>query len=146
MEGSLVTVGFNHKELKNATRNFAEKLGEGGFGSVYKGTLPDSSVVAVKKVEGISFSQAEKHKQFLAEVTTLGVIQHLNLVGFRGFTCDATGMLLVYDYMPNGSLACHLFHENESKTLDWKTRYDIALGTARGLGYIHEKCRGAFYK
>ncbi|CAI0379233.1 unnamed protein product [Linum tenue] len=139
MEGS--SVAFTQKELKIATRNFTEKLGEGGFGSVYKGTLPDSSVVAVKKLDGVSFSQGDMHKQFLAEVRTLGTIQHINLVGLRGFASDPTRMLLVYDYMPNGSLASHLFTEEDAKTLEWKTRYNIALGTARGLGYLHEKCR-----
>ncbi|CAN1231025.1 G-type lectin S-receptor-like serine/threonine-protein kinase At2g19130 [Linum perenne] len=140
MEGLLVA--FTHRDLRIATRNFSEKLGEGGFGSVYKGTLPDSSVVAVKKLESINFRQAENHKQFLAEVRTLGTIQHVNLVGLRGFSSDNNTMMLVYDYMPNGSIASHLFKgKDDSNTLDWKTRYSIALGTARGLAYIHEKCR-----
>ncbi|CAL1354051.1 unnamed protein product [Linum trigynum] len=136
MEGS--SVAFTQKELKIATRNFTEKLGEGGFGSVYKGTLPDSSVVAVKKLDGVSFSQGDMHKQFLAEVRTLGTIQHINLVGLRGFACDPTRMLLVYDYMPNGSLASHLFTGEDSKTLDWKTRdFSRVLTTFRGtIGYL----------
>ncbi|CAN1231837.1 G-type lectin S-receptor-like serine/threonine-protein kinase At2g19130 [Linum perenne] len=92
--------------------------------------MPDSTVVAVKKLESINFRRAENHKQFLAEVRTLGTIQHNNT------------MMLVYDYMPNGSVASHLFKGNDdSNILDWKMRYSIALGTARGLAYIHEKCR-----
>ncbi|CAN0914746.1 G-type lectin S-receptor-like serine/threonine-protein kinase At2g19130 [Linum grandiflorum] len=141
MEGSLL-VAFTHRDLKIATRNFSEKLGEGGFGSVYKGMLPDSSIVAVKKLQSINFRQAENRKQFHAEVRTLGAIQHINLVGLRGFSSDNNTMMLVYDYMPNGSVSSHLFNiEDPSKILDWKTRYSIALGTARGLVYIHEKCR-----
>ncbi|XP_057526494.1 G-type lectin S-receptor-like serine/threonine-protein kinase At2g19130 [Amaranthus tricolor] len=135
VEGSLIS--FSYKDLQTATKNFSNKLGEGGFGSVFKGTLPDSSVIAVKKLE--SFSQGEK--QFRSEVSTIGTIQHVNLVHLRGFCSEGTKKLLVYDYMPNGSLDTHLFHDDISKHLDWNKRYQIALGTARGLCYLHEKCR-----
>ncbi|XP_021726790.1 G-type lectin S-receptor-like serine/threonine-protein kinase At2g19130 [Chenopodium quinoa] len=135
VEGSLISFGY--RELQHATKNFSDKLGGGGFGSVFKGTLPDSSVIAVKKLE--SFSQGEK--QFRTEVSTIGTIQHVNLVRLRGFCSEGTKKLLVYDYMPNGSLEAHLFPEKSSNLLDWKTRYQIALGTARGLTYLHEKCR-----
>ncbi|KAM0007086.1 putative protein kinase RLK-Pelle-SD-2b family [Helianthus debilis subsp. tardiflorus] len=133
VEGSLVS--FVYRDLQAATKNFSEKLGGGGFGSVFKGTLPDSSVVAVKKLESVS----QGEKQFRTEVSTIGTIQHVNLVRLRGFCSDGNSKLLVYDYMPNGSLDAHLFSSN--KLLDWKTRYQIALGTARGLVYLHEKCR-----
>ncbi|MED6225577.1 hypothetical protein PIB30_094926, partial [Stylosanthes scabra] len=135
MEGSLVA--FAYKDLQNATKNFSEKLGGGGFGSVFKGTLPDSSVIAVKKLESIS----QGEKQFRTEVSTIGTVQHVNLVRLRGFCSEGTQKLLVYDFMPNGSLDSSLFHEGGSKVLDWKIRYQIALGTARGLTYLHEKCR-----
>ncbi|XP_044465934.1 G-type lectin S-receptor-like serine/threonine-protein kinase At2g19130 [Mangifera indica] len=132
MEGSLVA--FAYKDLQNATKNFSEKLGGGGFGSVFKGVLPNSSVIAVKKLEG----QSQGEKQFRTEVSTVGSIQHVNLVRLLGFCSDGMRKLLVYDYMPNGSLDSHLFHE---QALDWKARFKIALGTARGLVYLHEKCR-----
>ncbi|PSS14443.1 G-type lectin S-receptor-like serine/threonine-protein kinase [Actinidia chinensis var. chinensis] len=135
VEGSLVAFGY--KDLQNATKNFSEKLGGGGFGSVFKGTLPDSTVVAVKKLE--SANQGEK--QFRTEVSTIGTIQHVNLVRLRGFCSEGNKKLLVYDYMQNGSLDSHLFQEKDGKVLDWKIRYQIALGTARGLAYLHEKCR-----
>ncbi|MBA0688989.1 hypothetical protein Goari_006741, partial [Gossypium aridum] len=80
-------------------------------------------------------------KQFRTEVSTIGTIQHVNLVRLRGFCSDGARKLLVYDYMPKGSLDAHLVHESNSDALDWKTRYQIALGTARGLVYLHEKCR-----
>ncbi|GLT48121.1 hypothetical protein SLA2020_217620 [Shorea laevis] len=134
-EGSLVAFGY--RDLQNATKNFSEKLGGGGFGSVFKGTLSDSTVIAVKKLESIS----QGEKQFRTEVSTIGTIQHVNLVRLRGFCSEGIKKLLVYDYMPNGSLDTHLFHEKDSKVLDWETRYKIALGTARGLVYLHEKCR-----
>ncbi|KAL2328300.1 hypothetical protein Fmac_021727 [Flemingia macrophylla] len=133
VEGSLIA--FSYRDLQNATKNFSEKLGGGGFGSVFKGALPDSSVIAVKKLESIS----QGEKQFRTEVSTIGTVQHVNLVRLRGFCSEGTKKLLVYDYMPNGSLDSKLFHED--KLLDWKVRYQIALGTARGLTYLHEKCR-----
>lgn len=135
VEGSLVA--FAYKDLQNATKNFSDKLGGGGFGSVFKGTLPDATVVAVKKLESIT----QGEKQFRTEVSTIGTIQHVNLVRLRGFCSDGNKKLLVYEYMENGSLDSHLFHKNESKFLEWKTRYEIALGIARGLSYLHEKCR-----
>lgn len=135
VEGSLMAFGY--KDLQNATKNFMEKLGGGGFGSVFKGTLPDSTVIAVKKLEGLS----QGEKQFRTEVSTIGTIQHVNLVRLRGFCSEGNRKLLVYDYMPNGSLDAHIFGEKSGKGLDWKTRYQIALGTARGLVYLHEKCR-----
>ncbi|KAF7847994.1 hypothetical protein BT93_L2385 [Corymbia citriodora subsp. variegata] len=135
VEGSLIA--FAYGDLLIATKNFSEKLGEGGFGSVFKGTLPDSSQIAVKKLESIS----QGEKQFRTEVSTIGIIQHVNLVRLRGFCSQGDKRLLVYDFMPNGSLDYYLFHRKDSKTLDWKTRYQIALGTARGLAYLHDKCR-----
>ncbi|CAL5394384.1 unnamed protein product [Camellia sinensis] len=129
--GSLVA--FRYKDLQKATNNFSEKIG-GGFGSVFKGTLPDSTVIAVKKLKSIN----QGEKQFRVEVST---IQHVNLVRLCGFCSEGKRKLLVYDYMQNGSLDSHLFHEKESKVLDWKKRYQIALGTARGLAYLHENCR-----
>ncbi|KAJ0825366.1 putative protein kinase RLK-Pelle-SD-2b family [Helianthus annuus] len=135
MEGSLVS--FVYRDLQIATKNFSEKLGGGGFGSVFKGVLRDSSIVAVKKLESVS----QGEKQFRSEVSTIGTIQHVNLVRLRGFCAQGSRKLLVYDYMPNGSLDSHLFHEKQDNILNWTTRYEIALGIARGLVYLHEKCR-----
>ncbi|KAL5581867.1 hypothetical protein UlMin_014309 [Ulmus minor] len=135
VEGSLVA--FAYRDLQTATKNFTEKLGGGGFGSVFKGTLPDATVIAVKKLENVG----QGEKQFRTEVSTIGTIQHVNLVRLRGFCSEGANRMLVYDYMQNGSLDSLLFHEKESNVLDWKTRYQIALGTARGLVYLHEKCR-----
>ncbi|KAM0059051.1 putative protein kinase RLK-Pelle-SD-2b family [Helianthus debilis subsp. tardiflorus] len=134
-EGSLVV--FVYRDLQTATKNFSEKLGGGGFGSVFKGVLRDSCIVAIKKLESVS----QGEKQFRSEVSTIGTIQHVNLVRLHGFCSEGNHKLLVYDYMPNGSLDFHLFHRKQENVLDWKTRYQIALGTARGLVYLHEKCR-----
>lgn len=132
---------FTYRELQVATKNFSERLGGGGFGSVFKGALPDGSLVAVKKLEGVS----QGEKQFRMEVSTIGTTQHVNLVRLRGFCTEGSGRLLVYEYMPNGCLSDFLFHKkrnnDEQKVLDWKTRFAIAVGTARGIVYLHEKCR-----
>ncbi|XP_009771750.1 G-type lectin S-receptor-like serine/threonine-protein kinase At2g19130 [Nicotiana tabacum] len=135
VEGSLVAFGY--KDLQHATKNFSEKLGGGGFGSVFKGKLSDSSAIAVKRLDSIN----QGEKQFRTEVSTIGTIQHVNLVRLRGFCSEGNKKLLVYDYMENGSLDSHLFTEKQSDVMDWKTRYQVALGTARGLTYLHEKCR-----
>ncbi|KAK9152125.1 hypothetical protein Syun_010434 [Stephania yunnanensis] len=136
VEGSLVA--FTYRDLKIASKCFSEILGSGAFGSVFKGVLPDSTLIAVKKLQGIT----QGEKQFRAEVSTIGTIQHVNLVRLRGFCCEGNKRLLVYDYMENRSLNSHLLRKDDSKVaLDWKTRYNIALGTARGLAYLHEECR-----
>ncbi|XP_042502390.1 G-type lectin S-receptor-like serine/threonine-protein kinase At2g19130 [Macadamia integrifolia] len=136
IDGSLVQCSY--RNLQIATKNFSEQIGRGGFGCVFKGTLPDSTVVAVKKLEGLS----QGEKQFRSEVSSIGMIQHINLIRHRGFCCQGTKKLLVYDLMPKGSLDSHLFHDKKGfEVLDWKMRYQIAIGIARGLAYLHEKCR-----
>ncbi|XP_023906650.2 G-type lectin S-receptor-like serine/threonine-protein kinase At2g19130 [Quercus suber] len=126
---------FKYRDLKKATMNFSQKLGEGGFGTVFKGTLPNSTTIAVKKIRSVE----QGEKQFRAEVRTLGAIQHVNLLRLCGFCVEASKRFLVYDYMPKGSLESHLF-QKVSKILDWNTRYHIAIGIARGLAYLHENC------
>ncbi|KAA8530881.1 hypothetical protein F0562_005495 [Nyssa sinensis] len=130
---------FKYRELRSATRNFSKKLGEGGFGSVFKGTLSNSTTIAVKALKSLNEGE-QQEKQFRAEVGTIGMIQHINLVRLRGFCVEGTKRYLVYDYMSNGSLESLLF-QKVPNVLDWKARYKIAIGTARGLAYLHEKCR-----
>ncbi|KAJ1685797.1 hypothetical protein LUZ63_017187 [Rhynchospora breviuscula] len=134
VEGRMMA--FTYRDLLYITINFSEALGRGGFGSVYKGILPDSTVVAVKRLDGI----CQGDKNFRAEVSTIGMIQHLNLIRLIGFCSEHDKKLLVYEHMPMGSLDRHLFG-NTSARLSWNTRYQIALGISRGLHYLHEKCR-----
>ncbi|XP_078153334.1 G-type lectin S-receptor-like serine/threonine-protein kinase At2g19130 [Carex rostrata] len=134
LRGTLIA--FRYDDLQFVSKNFSEKLGGGAFGSVYKGYLPDSTAIAIKKLNG--FHQGEK--QFRAEVSTIGTIQHVNLVRLIGFCSEASHRLLVYEYMPKSSLDVQLFNCRDV-ILNWSTRYQIALGTARGLAYLHEKCR-----
>ncbi|GLJ28327.1 hypothetical protein SUGI_0556690 [Cryptomeria japonica] len=131
---------FTFRKLRVATKNFRHKLGKGSFGSVFKGTLADKTLIAVKRLEGLAGTE----KQFRAEISTIGEIQHVNLVRLFGFCAEESRRLLVYEYMPNGSLDSFLLRgkegEVQGKLLSWKTRFQIALGTARGLAYLHDEC------
>ncbi|KAK1257242.1 G-type lectin S-receptor-like serine/threonine-protein kinase [Acorus gramineus] len=128
-------IQFSYKELQKCTKGFREKLGAGGFGAVYHGTLANQTVVAVKQLEGIE----QGEKQFRMEVATISSTHHLNLVGLIGFCSEGCHRLLVYEFMKNGSLDCFLF--SSMSRLGWETRFSIALGTAKGITYLHEECR-----
>ncbi|KAH9289971.1 hypothetical protein KI387_034088, partial [Taxus chinensis] len=130
---------FTYKDLKKATKNFSHKLGSGAFGSVFKGTLVDSTIVAVKKLD----RSGQGEKQFRTEISTIGNIQHVNLVRLLGFCTEGSERLLVYEYMPNGSLNSFLSRKygGAEVVLDWKTRFEIAIGIIKGLLYLHEECR-----
>ncbi|OMO85277.1 hypothetical protein CCACVL1_10295 [Corchorus capsularis] len=127
---------FTYKELDLATDDFNDvgKLGEGGFGGVYKGFLKDSnSYVAIKRV---SSGSKQGIKEYGSEVKIISRLRHRNLVQLIGWCHDKKELLLVYEYMPNGSLDSHLFKENS--LLSWEFRYKIAHGLASGLLYLHE--------
>ncbi|KAL6962070.1 hypothetical protein U1Q18_037024 [Sarracenia purpurea var. burkii] len=133
-------IQFSYKELEQATKGFKEKIGAGGFGAVYRGVLAKKSVVAVKQLEGIE----QGEKQFRMEVATISNTHHLNLVRLIGFCSEGRHRLLVYELMKNGSLDNFLFpteEEESEKLLNWEYRFKIALGTARGITYLHEECR-----
>ncbi|KQK18424.1 G-type lectin S-receptor-like serine/threonine-protein kinase SD2-5 [Brachypodium distachyon] len=128
---------FTYSQLEDATNNFSNKLGQGGFGSVYLGTLPDGSRIAVKKLESIG----QGKKEFRSEVTIIGSIHHIHLVKLRGFCAEGSHRLLAYEYMAKGSLERWIFRAKEDDPLlDWDTRFNIALGTAKGLAYLHQDC------
>ncbi|KVH98640.1 G-type lectin S-receptor-like serine/threonine-protein kinase At1g34300 isoform X1 [Cynara cardunculus var. scolymus] len=132
-------VQFSYKDLQRATKGFKEKLGAGGFGAVYKGVLANRTVVAVKQLEGIE----QGEKQFRMEVATISSTHHLNLVRLIGFCSEGRHRLLVYEFMKNSSLDNFLFtaEEQSGKMLNWESRFNVALGTARGITYLHEECR-----
>ncbi|KAM1073014.1 hypothetical protein ACFX2B_017942 [Malus domestica] len=130
---------FSFKELKKATNNFDDKhkLGQGGFGVVYRGVLPKENLeVAVKK---FSRDNLKGKDDFLAELTIINRLRHKHLVRLLGW-CHKNGMLLiVYEFMPNGSLDNHLFGETENATLGWSERYKIVAGVASALHYLHNE-------
>ncbi|CAL5052562.1 unnamed protein product [Urochloa decumbens] len=128
---------FAYKDLYRATKGFSSKnlIGVGGFGRVYKGVLPKSkSEVAVKRV---SYNSKQGIKQFVAEVVSMGHLQHNNIVKLFGYCRRKGELLLVYDYMVNGSLDKYLYGEED--TLDWGQRFKIIKGIASGLLYLHEE-------
>ncbi|KAL8479444.1 hypothetical protein ACS0TY_026367 [Phlomoides rotata] len=132
---------FNYSELKAATDDFnpANKLGEGGFGPVYMGKLGDGRAVGVKQ---LSVKSHQGKAQFLAEIATISAVQHRNLVKLYGCCIEGDKRLLVYEYLENKSLDQLLFGTGTKNLhLDWGTRYNICLGVARGLAYLHEESR-----
>ncbi|XVE52212.1 hypothetical protein DITRI_Ditri02bG0104900 [Diplodiscus trichospermus] len=130
-------VRYTYGELCKATKNFSKKVGQGGFGSVYLGVMPDGTQSAVKKLEGIG----QGKKEFRAEVRIIGSIHHMHLVKLKGFCTEGVHRLLVYEFLGKSSLDKWIFKNNEeSSTMDWNTRFNIALATAKGLAYLHEEC------
>ncbi|KAL9327958.1 hypothetical protein ACSQ67_002961 [Phaseolus vulgaris] len=134
----------NHKislrSLRVATNNFSDlnKLGQGGFGPVYKGKLCDGQEVAVKRLSACSEQGSE---EFINEVLLIMKLQHKNLVKLLGFCVDGEEKLLVYEFLPNGSLDVVLFDPKQRARLDWSKRLNIINGIARGILYLHEDSR-----
>ncbi|XP_063946169.1 cold-responsive protein kinase 1 isoform X1 [Daucus carota subsp. sativus] len=128
---------YRYKDLKSATKNFSEecKVGEGGFGDVYKGIISNGTIVAVKK---LVVRTSKEMAAFESEVRLISDVHHRNIVRLLG--CSGTGpvQLLVYEYMENGSLDTFLYGDKRG-TLSWKKRVGIILGIARGLAYLHEQ-------
>ncbi|XP_062184564.1 receptor-like cytoplasmic kinase 185 isoform X2 [Phragmites australis] len=133
---------FTFRQLAAATRNFRDEcfIGEGGFGRVYKGRLDGTGqVVAIKQ---LNRDGNQGNKEFLVEVLMLSLLHHQNLVNLVGYCADGDQRLLVYEYMPLGSLEDHL-HDlpPDKEPLDWNTRMKIAAGAAKGLEYLHDKAQ-----
>ncbi|KQK20986.1 hypothetical protein BRADI_1g58000v3 [Brachypodium distachyon] len=130
---------FSLKDLFRATEGFNNRhlLGRGGFGRVYKGVLPKSKLeIAVKRV---SHESQQGIKEFIAEVVSIGRLRHRNIVQLLGYCRRKTELLLVYDFMPNGSLDKYLYGSGEQPILDWILRFRIIKGVASGLLYLHRE-------
>jgi serine/threonine protein kinase len=129
---------FKFDILRESTSNFKaeNKLGEGGFGSVFKGVLPDGREVAVKR---LFMGTRQADAEFLNEANLISRVQHRNLVKLLGCSVEGSERLLVYEYLQNSSLDKILFDPTKRHLLDWKKRSEIILGTARGLAYLHEE-------
>ena len=134
---NLQPVKYTYSEIKKMTLNFKNKLGQGGFGSVYKGKLRSGRMVAIKM---LVMSKANG-QDFINEVATIGKIHHVNVVRLVGFCIQRSKWALVYDFMPNGSLDKFVFLDKGNNiSLNWERLYKIALGVGRGIKYLHQGC------
>ncbi|KAL2324118.1 hypothetical protein Fmac_023176 [Flemingia macrophylla] len=138
--GPLPTVRYNYSEVKKMTNSFQNKLGQGGFGNVYKGKLHDRRVVAVK----ILSKSDDSGEDFINEVASISRTSHVNIVRLLGFCLDRSKRALIYEFMSNGSLDKFIYEGKSplqvSHRLDCEKLYDIAIGIARGLEYLHRGC------
>ncbi|KAL3533704.1 hypothetical protein ACH5RR_007225 [Cinchona calisaya] len=133
----LMPIRYSYKELKAMTNNFRVKLGEGGYGLVYKGKLRSGNLVAVKMLN----KSKANGQEFINEVATIGRIHHVNVVRLVGFCATVSKRALVYDYMPKGSLDKYIFSGcSNCDLMNWTRAYDIATGVARGIEYLHQGC------
>lgn len=130
---------FDLATISSATNNFSDSnlIGKGGFGPVYKGTLASGQEIAVKR---LSNNSGQGFQEFKNEVILIAKLQHRNLVRLLGY-CVEEERMLVYEYMPNKSLDCFIFDQERSMLLNWPRRFDIVMGVARGLLYLHQDSR-----
>ncbi|XP_042032942.1 cysteine-rich receptor-like protein kinase 41 isoform X2 [Salvia splendens] len=135
-DNHLSPIRYSYSDIKKMTRNFREKLGEGGFGTVYKGKLRSGHYVAVKLL-----GKAPKNdKDFINEIGTIGRIHHVNVVQLIGYCAERSKRALILDFMPNGSLDKYIFNAKKTSSLDWGMKFKIAVGAARGIEYLHNGC------
>ncbi|KAG2709670.1 hypothetical protein I3760_05G251700 [Carya illinoinensis] len=133
---NLIPIRYSYSEIRNMTKKFKDKLGEGGYGTVFKGTLRSGRLVAIKML-GKSKANGQ---EFISEVATIGRIHHINVVQLIGFCVERSKRALIYEFMPNGSLNKYIFSQEGSLLLSYEKMHNIALGVARGIEYLHRGC------
>ncbi|KAL6626698.1 hypothetical protein ACP70R_030424 [Stipagrostis hirtigluma subsp. patula] len=134
--GSLAPKRYKYSEVMNITCSLSNKIGEGGYGMVFKGRLYDGRLVAVKFLHEFKGNGEE----FVNEVMSIGRTSHVNIVSLFGFCLERSKRALIYEYMPNGSLDQYIYSENPKELIGWQKLYTIAIGIARGLEYLHHSC------
>ncbi|XP_065616661.1 PR5-like receptor kinase [Quercus suber] len=138
-QGPLVIRRYKCSDIKKITKSFKDKLGQEGYGSVYKGKLQDGSFVAVKILNELKGNGEE----FINEVASISRTSHVNIVTLKGFCFEGSKRALIYELMPNGSFDKFIYKGNPSNVnqqLGWETLYKIAIGIAQGLEYLHKGC------
>ncbi|KAL1532013.1 LEAF RUST 10 DISEASE-RESISTANCE LOCUS RECEPTOR-LIKE PROTEIN KINASE-like 2.1 isoform X2 [Salvia divinorum] len=135
-DNKLAPIRYSYSEIKKMTKNFEDKLGQGGFGSVYKGKLRSGHFVAVKLL-GKSGANGQ---DFVNEIATIGRIHHVNVVQLVGYCAERSKHALIFDFMPNGSLDKYVFIREKVSSLDWDMKFKIAVEVARGIRYLHHGC------
>ncbi|KAK1419997.1 hypothetical protein QVD17_29489 [Tagetes erecta] len=134
------SLNFKYSTIEKATSSWddSNKLGEGGFGTVYKGVLPDGREIAVKR---LFFNNKFRAADFYNEVNMISSLEHKNLVRLLGCSCSGPESFLVYEYLPNMSLDRFIFDAIKGKELNWERRFEIIIGTTEGLVYLHENTK-----
>ncbi|KAI8031354.1 Rust resistance kinase Lr10 [Camellia lanceoleosa] len=127
---------YSYADIKNVTNKFKDKIGQGGYGTVYKGKLSNDVHVAVKILDNVKGNGDE----FINEVGTIGTIHHINVVRLVGYCADGFKRVLVYEFLPNHSLEKFISSKHEKNSLGWEKLHDIALGIAKGIDYLHQGC------
>lgn len=137
-QNCLTPIKYTYSEIKKMTNDFNQKLGEGGYGTVYKGKLRSGPYVAVKIME----QSINSEEEFISEVGTTGRIHHFNIVQLIGFCVDRSKCALVYEFMTNGSLDRYIFNQQslDIPALKYEKMFEIAVGVARGIEYLHHGC------
>ncbi|KAF7147907.1 hypothetical protein RHSIM_Rhsim03G0204000 [Rhododendron simsii] len=135
-QNNLAPIRYSYSDIKRMTNGFRDKLGEGGYGSVYKGKLRSGPPIAVKMLS----KPKANGQEFINEVATIGRIHHLNVVQLIGYCAERSKRALVYDFMPNGSLEKYISSTDAKLSLSSKQMFEISLGVARGIGYLHQGC------
>ncbi|KAG4402374.1 hypothetical protein GLYMA_02G183302v4 [Glycine max] len=137
LDHNINPIRYEYREIKKMTGGFKVKLGQGGFGSVYKGKLRSGPDVAIKMLS----NSKSNGQDFISEVATVGRIHHVNVVRFIGYCVEGKQKrALVYEYMPNGSLDKYIFSKEGSVPLSYAKTYEISLGVAHAIAYLHQGC------
>ncbi|XP_010517932.1 PREDICTED: LEAF RUST 10 DISEASE-RESISTANCE LOCUS RECEPTOR-LIKE PROTEIN KINASE-like 2.1 [Camelina sativa] len=136
MEAFVMLKRFSYSQVKKMTKSFANILGKGGFGTVYKGKLPDGSREIAVKILNETKGNGE---EFINEVASMSRTSHVNIVPLLGFCYEGNKKAIIYEFMPNGSLD-KFISEKMSEKMEWETLYNIAVGVSRGLEYLHNRC------
>ncbi|KAI8008768.1 Rust resistance kinase Lr10 [Camellia lanceoleosa] len=135
-QNHLMPISYSYLDIKKMAKGFKDKLGEGGYGSVYKGKLRSGHPVAIK----VLGKPKANGQEFINEVATIGRIHHVNVVQLIGYCAERSKRALIYDFMPNGSLEKYIFSQEGYIPLSCKQMYEISLGVARGIEYLHRGC------
>ncbi|XP_047957074.1 rust resistance kinase Lr10-like isoform X2 [Salvia hispanica] len=135
-DNNLSPIRYSYSDIKKMTRNFREKLGEGGFCSVYKGKLQSGHYVTVKLLGKTKIND----KDFINDIGTIGRIHYVNVVQLVGYCAERSKRVLILNFMPNGSLEKYIFNPEKASLLDWDMKFKIAVGVARGIQYLHCGC------
>ncbi|CAL5323324.1 unnamed protein product [Camellia sinensis] len=135
-QNNLMPIMYSYLDIKKMTKGFTDKLGEGGYGCVYKGMLRSGHPVAIKILD----KSKANGQDFINEVATIGRIHHINVVRLIGFCVERSKRALVYEFMPNGSLEKYIFSQEGNVHISCTQMYEISLGVARGIEYLHRGC------